>query len=190
MNFDYNTNNWLPMVVLIIVFFVLVILGMLDTFWGHIKSFLFLDNIYGDCAYDDYSKHNFKYVSKKCEPHLHKWAYWNTTRHDWAMICGKPRGKRLKLDVVIQGLLDKPGHSETSVETIRGWKDSGFEVCFTSWNNWKCNICGEKKSTEFYCNPSKEDKSMDEYNINVKKQTQQINTYRREIAVEQMKRYV
>ena len=215
MNFDYNTSNFLPLIVLVAGFFIFAISGCSMLIWEKIKSIFlwFLDPDFGlgptnnSGGYDNLGQYHYPtphtpyQQKKKCIPHLHKWAFDRKERHNWMVIDGKPLGTRNHIENIIKVVVERPGHTETKLSTLTEWRNKGFNVVYTSWNHWRCSVCGETKQTEFYETPTKEDPQTAPPILDLnelikiadsnKKKTQQINTtiYKREIAVEPMKWY-
>jgi hypothetical protein len=134
-------------------------------------------------------------------PHAHDWQYFNTIRHEWRIIDGKPVGTRFPIDNVIVAMKERPAHTETLLSMVEGWKKQGYDFCHVSWTIVKCKSCGETKHTEFYTAPIKADGSgpvLPADNVTTYygscnpalKETTKMNTFgKREVAVEPMKRY-
>ena len=167
-----------------------------------IWNFMFDPNFgMGEPAYDladgyKCTKHSNKTDPR--QPHAHVWDYHDTVRHNWTVLGGKPVGVlKYPLDKVIDAIKENPGHTETKLEIVQGWKDSGYEFCFVSWTIYKCRVCGVKKPCEAYTAPIKADGTgpvvYDNHTTvyTPHKETTRIPviTGRREVAVERMKRY-
>ena len=112
---NYDIGNFLPLILLVIVFFLFAIIGCLELVWDKIKSIFFWfwnpdfgfvnQNTYGCDQYGRYH-HQTSYTpyqqKKKCIPHLHKWVFDKKERHNWQMIDGKPFGTRNHIENVIK----------------------------------------------------------------------------------------
>ena len=131
--------------------------------------------------------------NQKRQPHLHDWKFWSTFRHNWNISNGKIVGTRYPIDAVIAAIKDCPGHTETLLLTVEGWKREGYKYCHSSWNVNKCKSCNEIRNTEFYVAPIKEDGSgyysYTNNNNNTYNDTTTITVIRREVPIEPMKRY-
>ena len=131
------------------------------------------------------------------KPHVHSWEYFNTVRHNWTIINGRPVGTiKYPLDKVIDAIKKNPGHTETKLEMVEGWKATGYDFCHVSWTIYKCKICGVKHNCEAYTAPIKADGTgpiVYDNHVTIYKplaETSRIPTIgRREVAVERMKRY-
>lgn len=211
--------EWGPIIfVLFFAFAVLttLILGSIPDWWPWAKRQLkmFWDSLFDfgieNDPYDRYGQYKGlgnRNVYGPPKPHVHSWVYYTTTKHNWRIVSGKPIGTWNPIDRVIEEVKKRPGHTETKLETLLGWKASGYNIVHTSWNHWKCKVagCGETKQTEYYCAPAKADGSAylltardlnndpssvyDLGNNRFKKTTTRITTWRREIPVEKIKKY-
>jgi predicted nucleic-acid-binding Zn-ribbon protein len=174
----------------------------LKKFYG--KFFLTLDEMFGGYYDDDYQDGYNQYVhtppsqKPKCKDCNHVWIWEWDTKRDWRIISGKPFGTFYDLDDCIRTKTKDPGHTETALRTLLDWKKSGFDIVYNSWNHYRCKKCKEVKMSEFYNTPSKRSSIVIDvngtsttYNIPKKYETQPLPTiYRREVAVEPVKKYV
>lgn len=216
--YQESVNSYFGLVVFavfVLFTFTALILGSIPDWWPWARNKLYCfwkslwDFGFEDTGpYDQYGQYRGDNYSNKPLPHVHSWAYYTTTKHNWRIVDGKPIGMWNPIDKVIQEVRNRPGHTETKLETLLGWKASGYNIVHTSWNHWCCKVCGVTKQTEYYCAPSKADGTMHlltarDIGTDItpptysntdnerwkKKQTTQITTWRREIPVEKMKKY-
>lgn len=165
-----------------------IFIGHGDKFWLKLKSiwnwFFDYDSVFGE-----YDRNGFRLKKSACQPHLHQYEFYESLKHKWYLVDGKPAGTRNNLVDVIRTTKLTPGHTETKIEDLLEWQRRGYDIVFTSWNRWKCKVCGNMKNTEFYTMPSKSNElSSYVYDLNKNKQTQAISTFgRKEIPVEPMK---
>lgn len=133
-------------------------------------------------------------------PHIHRWRYFNTIRHNWTIKDGKPVGKeKYPLDKVIAAIKENSAHTETTLSMVEGWKATGYEFCHVSWTIYRCELCSETKRCECYTAPIKADGTgpivyeggASTYYRKFRETTQipVVVSGRREFAVERMKKY-
>lgn len=171
-----------------------IMMGFGDRYWLKCKDvwnwFFNMDYIFGATYEDRYKEHSFSYDKPRCA--LCQYAFYDTIKHKWHLVDGRPKGTRNNLADVINATIERPGHTETKLQQLLDWQKKGYDIVFTSWNRWKCKKCGHIKNNEFYTLPSKSDGTLGPlvYDLNLKKQTQVIPPIgRREIPVEPMKKY-
>lgn len=137
-------------------------------------------------------------------PHAHSWEFLKTIRNKWRVEGGRPVGKTFDIDDVIAATKENPSHTDTKLEMLEGWKSTGYELVHTSFNVYKCKICGVTANVEIYAAPIYKDKERHVTVIDFgylrgggkKTQTQKIpvpqqttTPAKREFAVEKMKKY-